>query len=156
MVNTRMGLPNGVTGFYNSDTNKPPEVERKQFKQLCFYIASCNGGKVIDFSTPQYPANFFNVEVEILGNRFYILLNEHYPYLAFASFVDETYGITFIDNPILYEQFSPFYQVISSEELNIPFNQNMIKNSGLNSAELDQLAYWKPETVGQIIFNYWD
>ncbi|MCM3654797.1 hypothetical protein [Metabacillus litoralis] len=150
-----MILPNGVTGFYNSEAIKPPKVEGKQFKQLCFDIVSRNGGKVIDFNTPQYPANFYYAQVEILGNRFYILLNEHYPYLAFASAV-EFGNIKFIDNPVLYEQFSPFFRVIGTVELNVPFNQNLVKKTELNSAELEQLAYWKPETVGQIIFNYWD
>ena len=150
-----MKIPNGVTGFYNAEANKPPNVEGKQFKQLCFDIVSRNGGKVIDFNMPQYPASFYYAQVEILGNRFYILLNEHYPYLAFASAV-EFGNITFIDNPVLYEQFSPFYQVIGTVELNVPFNQNLVKKTELNSAELEQLAYWKPETVGQIIFNYWD
>lgn len=151
----RMKLPNGVTGFYNSEANKPPKVEEKQFKQLCFDIVSRNGGKVICFNTPQSPANFYYAQVEILGNRLYILLNEHYPYLTFAS-ADEFEDIKFIDNPFLYEQFAPFYQIIGTVELNSHFNQNMVNKADLNSAELEQLAYWKPETVGQIIFNYWD
>ncbi|MFS0782198.1 hypothetical protein [Bacillus sp. 1P06AnD] len=83
------------------------------------------------------------------------MLNGHYPYLTFASAV-EFGGIKFIDNPFLYEQFAAFYQIIGTVELNSPFNQNMVKKTDLNNAELEQLAYWKPETVGQIIFNYWD
>lgn len=40
----RMKLPNGITGIYNSDAIKPPSVNGKQFKQLCYEIVSCNGG----------------------------------------------------------------------------------------------------------------
>ncbi|ECW8277081.1 hypothetical protein F3250_12315, partial [Listeria monocytogenes] len=94
-------------------------------------------------------------QVEILGNSLYILLNAHYPYLTFASAV-ELGNINFIENPFLYEQFAPFYKIIDAVELNSSFNQSMVKKADLNSAELEQLAYWKPETVGQIIFNYWD
>ena len=59
-----------------------------------------------------------------------------------------------IDQPILSEPFSPFYQVLRSEALNMPCAQPTVKNSELNRAELKELAYWKPETIGQIIFNY--
>lgn len=150
-----MKLPNGITGFYDSKANTPPQVDGKQFKQLCFDIASRNRGKLIDFITPQYPSNFYYAQVDVLGNRFYILLNEHYPYLAFASVV-EFGNIKFIDRPVLNEQFPSFYRIIGTVELNVPFNQNLIKKTELNSAELEQIAYWKPETVGQVIFNYWD
>ncbi|MDM5329935.1 hypothetical protein [Neobacillus sp. CF12] len=150
-----MILPNGVTGFYDSEANKPPTVDGKQFKQLCFDFAARNGGKVIEFSTPQYPANFYHAHVKVLGNVFYILLNAHYPYLTFASLV-EPGNIAFIDQPTLNEPFSPFYRVLGTVELNVPFNQTLAKNTKLNRTELEQLAYWKPETVGQIIFNFWD
>ena len=93
--------------------------------------------------------------VEVSGKVFYILLNEHYPYLTFASLV-EPGNIAFIDQPALHEPFSPFYRVLGPVELNVPFNQTMAKNTELNRTELEQLAYWKPETVGQIIFNFWD
>jgi hypothetical protein len=148
-----MILPNGVTGFSDTEANNPLKVDGKQFKQLCFDLAARNGGKVLAYNTPQYPANFYFAQIENLGNTFYVLLNEHYPYLAFASVV-EPGTIQFIDKPDLNEPFSPFYRVWSAVELNLP--QTMVSKSELNTAEIKQLAYWKPESVGQIIFNYWD
>jgi hypothetical protein len=130
-------------------------VSKKQFKQLCFDLASRNDGKVINYNTPQYPANFYYVQVEIFDNRFYILLNKHYPYLSFASIV-ELGNIKFIDNPVLFNQFSLFYQVLGTGELNVPITQIVEEKNKLNTEELEQIAYWKPDTVGQIIFNYWD
>jgi hypothetical protein len=152
-----MKLPNGITGFYNSEADKPPQVDEKQFKQLCFDSACRNSGKVIDFNASQYPANFYNAQVEIFDKRFNILLNEYYPYLAFASVV-EFGNISFIDIPVLFEPFSPFYQVLGTAELNVPIRQILREKdkNALNSSELKQLAYWKPETAGQVIFNYWD
>ncbi|WP_428909904.1 hypothetical protein [Niallia sp. Krafla_26] len=150
-----MKLPNGVTGFYDSDANSPPRVDGKQFKHLCFDFASRNCGKVLDFMAPQYPSNFYQAKVEILSSRFHILLNEHYPYLAFAS-VLKFRKIKFIDRPPLNERFSSFYKIMGKAELNAPFKQRHIKDAKLNRAELEQIAYWLPETIGQIIFNYWD
>ena len=150
----RMELPNGVTGFYDREANKPPQVDGTLFKQLCFSILS-HGGKVIDFKTPQYPANYYYARVEMLGNPLYILLNEHYPYLAFAS--DHEYrNITFIDAPALHAHFSPFYQVLGKKALNKPLNLSLAMKTKLNNAELKQIEYWKPKSIGQIIFNYWD
>jgi len=151
----RMKLPNGVTGFYHSKVNKPPQIDGKQFKQLCIDFACRNSGKVIDFITPQYPSNFYYAHIEIERKRLYILLNEHYPYLAFASLA-EFGNITFINTSVLYEIFSSFYRVIGTDGLNVPLNHNLLKQTKLNSAELEQIAYWKPDTVNQIIFNNWD
>lgn len=150
-----MKLPNGISGFYDSKVNNPPQVNGEKFKQLCLDFASRNSGKVIDFITPQYPSNFYCATVEIEDTKVYMLLNEHYPYLAFASVV-EFGNIKFINKPILYEEFSSFYRVKDPDELNVPLNQNLLKQTELNSSELEQISYWKPETVGQIIFNYWD
>lgn len=150
-----MNLPNGITGFYLGENTKPPNVDGKRFKQLCFAIVSRNGGKVINVSPPQYPVNFYCAHVEFSRDVFYILVNEHYPYLAFASVV--AFGeIKFIDVPALHELFSPFYQVIDAAELNVSVDQKMLMKMELNSAELEQAAYWKPQTIGQVIFNYWD
>ncbi|MDQ0230124.1 hypothetical protein [Metabacillus malikii] len=148
-----MKLLNGVTGFYKA--NQPPNVDKKQFKRLCFNFVSQNGGKVIDFYKSQLTANFYCAQVEVLCTQLYILLNKHYPYLTFASSVE--YGdIRFIDNVILTKEFAPFYKVISAGELNMPIHQNMLHGTALNDAELEQIAYWKPKTIGEIIFNYWD
>lgn len=149
-----MKLPEGVSGFHNSKTNSPPpKVDGRLFKYLCFKFALHSGGKVIDFHEPRFPVNFYCIQIELGGNRFFILLNEHYPYLAFASEVDFN-NIKFIDQPGIYEHFAPFYQIFSTDKLNVPFDQSMVET--LYDAELEQISYWKPERVGEIIFTYWD
>ncbi|WP_350301318.1 hypothetical protein [Peribacillus frigoritolerans] len=157
-----MKFPKGVTGFYNVKHNKPPTIDRKQFKQQCFSIIKRNNGKVLAFIEPQFPTNFLNVEVKVFNKHLHILLNEHYPFLAFASFVDFE-NIKFIDEPELLKQFSPFYRVLSMEELNKPLyikestGKIILENDNeLNSAELEQIAYWKPKSSGEVIFNFWD
>ena len=75
--------------------------------------------------------------------------------LLFAS--DHEYrNITFIDAPTLHAHFSPFYQVLEKKALNKPLNLSLAMKTKLNKAELKQIEYWKPESIGQIIFNYWD
>ncbi|AZV41532.1 hypothetical protein BAOM_0921 [Peribacillus asahii] len=157
-----MKLPNGVTGFYNAEHNKPATIDEKQFKQICFSLISRNGGKVLDFKEPQVATNFFDVEAKVFNKHLHILLNVHYPYMAFAF--DVEFGkITFIDEPELFKQFSPFYNVLDTKELNAPVilrlgsKKSILQNNNeLNSAELELIAFWKPERIGEIIFNCWD
>lgn len=157
-----MKLPNGITGFYSSKNNRPSKVDGRQFRQVCFSITTRFGGKVLDFKEPEYPTNFYKVDVKLYNKQFHILLNEYYPYLGFASVV-EFENIKFIDVPDLSREFSSFYKVLSVNELHKPLviKQNSEKiiiqnDNDLNSAELEQVAFWKPERIGEVIFNYWD
>jgi len=156
-----MKLPNGITGFYNSESNKPPKVDGKQFKHVCATIVNRSGGQVLNFRIPQYPMNFYDAEVKVSNKHFHILLNEHYPYLAFSSVV-EFGNVNFIDVPEL-NQFSSLYRVLNVKELNEPLalkpdskKRTLQNNNELNSAEMEQVAYWKPKRIAEVIFNYWD
>lgn len=139
-----MKLPNGVTGFYSAKHNKPPTIDEKQFKQICFSLISSNGGEVLDFKEPQIATNFFDVEAKVFNKHLHILLNVHYPFMAFAF--DVEYGkITFIDEPELFKQFSPFYNVLNTKELNAPVllwlgsKKSIVQNDNeLNSDELER------------------
>lgn len=134
-----MEIPNGITGFYMAGEVQPPQVDEKQFKRVYFELAVSNNGKVIQFNTPEYPMNFYSVRVGIFEKQFYILLNEHYPYLAFTS--DVSYGnITFIDMPVLYEHLIPQYTVLKTNQLNLPMNE-FKENNSLNSAEISQIDW---------------
>jgi hypothetical protein len=79
----------------------------------------------------------------LIINSIYI----HFPYLTISSVV-ENGNITFIGQPIIDEQFSPYYQVLKSDVLNAPVYQSFVASTELNSAELVQISNWKPETIG--------
>ncbi|WP_158287085.1 hypothetical protein [Mesobacillus foraminis] len=83
--------------------------------------------------------------------------------MAFAVSDFSQENIRFIDEPRLEQMFSPFYDVLSTRHLLIPLELKEIKGqivlvneNDLNSAERSQIAYWKPENVGSLVFNYWD
>ncbi|MEH7501050.1 hypothetical protein V7152_03250 [Neobacillus drentensis] len=156
-----MKLPNGITGFYEKE-NEPPKMDGKQFKQVCFSLVTNNRGLVLNYNEPYGGTNFFDVEVKVFNKHFHVLLNAHYPFLAFASVVNFK-QINFVDEPQLFEQFSYFYSVLETKELNEPLFiklssiECILQNDNeLNSAELKQLIYWKPERIGDLIFNFWD
>lgn len=155
-----MILLNGVTGFYSAN-QQPPSMDEKQFKQNCYSLISSMDGDVLSFQGAQAASNFFNAEAKLLNKHLHILLNAHYPFMAFACKVD--YGkIIFYDEPELLKLFSPYYTVLGTDELNESVilklgSRRIIQNDNeLNDEELTQIAYWKPERMGDILFNYWD
>lgn len=157
-----MILREGITGFRDAKSEQIPLVDQKQFKQLCFSVLPRLEGGFVGFIDPCCHGNFIDVKVSLRDTKLHILLNKYYPIIAFASNV-EFGSVTFIDNPILSEQFSSSYRVLSCRELNKPISLNggskecLLKNENeLNQAELEQVAYWKPRTMGEIIFNQWD
>ncbi|UOQ84684.1 hypothetical protein [Gracilibacillus salinarum] len=146
-------MPYGITGFYRAGEAPPPEVDGKQFKRICFELALQHKGKIIQFTSPAYPINFYNVQVEIKEKQFFMLLNKHYPYLAFASEISDT-NITFIDIPALYDQLTSNYTVFKTDELSQPMHK-FKSNHSLSSAEISQID-WVHDKVGHVIFNFFD
>lgn len=150
-----MKLPDGVTGFYDSIASPLPQVDVKTFKKQCFDFVFHNNGKLIDCQPSHYPSNFHYAYVEVAGHYFYILLNQHYPYLACASAVGDG-NILFMNESTVHQSFSTFYQILDTKHLNSRYDQQLLQQWNLNKAELKQISYWKPATIGQIIFNHWD
>ncbi|AJD90278.1 hypothetical protein JMA_09610 [Jeotgalibacillus malaysiensis] len=150
-----MKLPNGITGFYDSAQDMSPQIDADLFRKLCFDFVFRNNGKLIDFQQAQTPLNFLYAYVEVSGHHFYILLNQHYPYLACASAIE--YGnMVFMNQPDVHQSFSSFYQILDTDNLNSRYDQQLLQQWNLNKAEVKQIAYWNPATIGQIVFNHWD
>ena len=76
--------------------------------------------------------------------------NAYYPWIAFAKNLDFT-RIEFIESPfdIIYTNVN----VLTLPELEQSWHDIV---GELSKAELEQIKYWKPNTVGDIIFNFWD
>jgi hypothetical protein len=64
--------------------------------------------------------------------------------------------VRFIDAPALAEVFQGFgtYEVCSSAELGVPLKPEACTQLG--EAELEQVQYWRPHRVGDLVFNFWD
>jgi hypothetical protein len=45
------------------------------------------------------------------------------------------------------------FEVIPHEEL---LKELTFETLTLNNSEIEQIKYWKPQTIGEVIFNYWD
>ncbi|MGC8228156.1 hypothetical protein ACP2W0_03990 [Pseudobacillus badius] len=155
-----MHLSYGITGFYNSGENPPPRNDGKLFKKLCFEAARSIEAELITFQPPRVDTNFFEAVLDNGTKRIHILMNAHYPIIAFAASVSFKH-IIFYDEPVLSEIFKGFY-VCEAKELNqlLKIRTAPVFSVGqendLNSAEMGQIVHWQPCTVGELVFNHWD
>ncbi|KAB7707187.1 hypothetical protein F9802_09275 [Bacillus aerolatus] len=155
-----MHLSYGITGFYNSGENPPPRNAGKLFKQMCFEAARSIEAEIIAFHKPQLNTNFFEAVLDNGVKRIHVLMNAHYPLIAFAASV-EFRQITFYDEPALSGMFKGFY-ICETKELNQLLKikshpeLSLLHDHDLNSAEMGQILHWQPRTVGEVVFNYWD
>ncbi|MBQ4898761.1 hypothetical protein KB559_07920 [Paenibacillus sp. Marseille-P2973] len=141
----------GVTGFLEEELSKQ---EIKDFEAYLYHAIRCENGKLIKTELLINNRNFYTYQIEMRTRVFHILLHSIFPFVAFASVVDYS-GIVFMDAPeqvktILRES----YKVLETKLLNQALTREDTRTLGRHEQEM--IKYWKPETIGEVIFNYWD
>ena len=147
-----MILPRGVTGFESINTVPPLFLDEKAFCRMCHALARENGGAVTEVDTDTAIRNFYSAKVSRYGQSVFLLQNIHYPYAAFAQ--REASGrFVLTQQPEWLQLPESPVQFLSFDKL----NQDWRSLCGeLGPEELEQIRYWDPQTVGEIIFNTWD
>lgn len=147
-----MILPRGITGFWSGNAAPPPFLDEKAFRRMCYTLARKNGGAVTEVDTDTTVRNFYSAKLSRYDQSIFILQNIYYPYGAFAQRDDSDRFILTSRPEWLRLPESPV-RFLSPDEL----NQNWRGLCGeLSPEELEQIRYWNPQTVGEIIFNTWD
>ena len=155
-----MRLPRGITGFWESGEDPPPATDLRAFRGHCHAAAHCVGGRVHSVMEPNPGGVCRNFAVGVLVLTYdavAVVLNAHYPILAFADPPAEgDVLLQFTDCPELADVFSAFdvYQVVSASEWEQPPTPTALRD--LSPAERGQVAYWKPRRIGDVVFNCWD
>ncbi len=146
-----MVLPNGISSFLEAGSCLEI-LNVKKFKNISYCLANENYGKILSIDISLYGKNFYISEILTSNIHCYFLMNVCYPYTAFASSVE--YGlIKFIDKPIKFVYPYSEHNLLGKEALSDDW-RDAVEN--LNCAELTQIKYWKPTSIGEIIFNFWD
>ncbi len=146
-----MLLQKGITGF--SDCRNPLQTTEnfQLFKTICYTAAAAFNAEIIEISDNQYPQNYFSANILLNGKSICILLNRYYPIIGFTR---ELHGSKyFIDCKELFSMLSYQYNVIACDRLNAPFDNCP---HALDKCELQQIEYYRPTSIGNIIFNEWD
>ena len=147
-----MILPRGITGFWSVNTAPLPFLDEKAFRRMCHALAQKNGGIVTEVDTDTASRNFYSAKLSRYDQSVFLLQNIHYPYMAYAQ-RDASGGFIWTSPPEWLQLPEDSVRFLSPAEL----NQDWRGLCGeLSSEELEQVNYWKPQTVGEIIFNTWD
>lgn len=147
-----MILPRGITGFGGINTNPPLFLDEKAFRRMCHALARENGGAVTEVDTDTAIRNFYSAKVSRYDQSVFLLQNIHYPYAAFAQ-RDTSGGFIWISQPEWLQLPEGSVRFLSPSELTRDWHDLC---GELSPEELEQIHYWNPQTVGEIVFNTWD
>ena len=147
-----MILLRGISGFWDAKTKPPPLEDEKTFRQMCHLLARNNGGTVAEVDTDTTARSFYFAQICKYESSIFVLQNAHYPYAAFAQ-RDPFGGFTLTQQPKWLQLPESPVHVLSLDELNQDWH-SLCKELG--QEELEQISFWRPQTVGEIIFNTWD
>ena len=147
-----MILPRGITGFGSINTNPPLFLDEKAFRRMCHALARENGGAVTEVDTDTAIRNFYSAKVSRYDQSVFLLQNIHYPYAAFAQ--REASGrFVLTQQPEWLQLPEGSVRFLSPSELIRDWHDLC---GELSPEELEQIHYWNPQTVGEIIYNTWD
>ena len=147
-----MILPRGITGFGSINTDPPLFLDEKAFCRMCHALAQENGGAVTEVDTDTAIRNFYSAKVSRYDQSVFLLQNIHYPYAAFAQ-RDTSGGFIWISQPEWLQLPEGSVRFLSPSELTRDWHDLC---GELSPEELEQIHYWNPQTVGEIVFNTWD
>lgn len=157
-------LPRGVTGFLGRRGEERGTVDLKAFKQACFATARSVRAKVAEVrgaGSDGMARSCHHARLRLDQGptpAILVLCNAHAPLVAFA---DPAHHVAaspvFVDARNLAErlgQVAVDFRMLSVADLEQPVRPNAIAE--LNDAELQQVRYWRPSRIGDVVFNHWD
>lgn len=147
-----MILPRGITGFWSVNTAPLPLLDEKAFRQMCHTLSRKNGGAVTEVDTDTAARNFYSAKLSRYDQPVFLLQNIHYPYAAFAR-RDASSRFVLTQQPEWLQRPESPVRFLNLAELNQSWCGLC---GGLAPEDLEQIRYWNPQTVGEIVFNTWD
>ncbi|MDB5346395.1 MAG: response regulator receiver protein [Schlesneria sp.] len=154
-----MLLQRGVTGFFNWDERGVvPEFSFREFKELVYGAAAAAQFDVCELAERGITPNFHTALNNCEGRNFAILGHSIYPIIAFAEPLKPmSCQLNFIDCPqITLELVRLFPHVKVAYHADLTQILSDAELSNLDNMEIEQVNYWKPTTVGETMFNWWD
>jgi hypothetical protein len=152
-------LLRGITGFRHIDDEPLPASDVAAFRTHCFTAARLLSGRVSRVESPSSHTsnNFASSVLELPEGLVAVLLNAHFPVIGFAEPPREgEMRLRFVEVPKLAEVFRGFGGYRVAEVSDLERRATDEDSSRLAPAELEQIRYWRPSRVGDLVFNFWD
>ena len=126
-------------------------MDLSTFQKIVHEVARRAGGRVIQITEPEITPNFIAAQIN-LGNRSCHVLCSHDGEWAFSEAIEPALApLRFTDCPALAHEMESLFGVTPHprDALQAPFTSW----PGLSDHDI---RYWKPRTLGDALFNWWD
>lgn len=144
-------LPECITGFSYGDCPAPGS-DQSLFEKICLDFATERGGTCFFILGDGVTPNYHQANIKIGDQTIYVLLSKIYPVIGISKY--EPFSYEYIDVPELIDLFPAPYQVPTATELNERFDVTL--QPFLSDVDRMHIESWNPETIGNVIFHYWD
>lgn len=145
-----MRLTKGITGF---DAEHLIEQEMRSFQSMVYHLVTSEPrSKLLQFMDDPR-AVYMQADIQLDNEQLTILHHRLMPYVAFAM-SDKELTFRFLTKPNLHKYF-PMRKCLEAEVLNSLLTRDKELHS-LSDVEWHYAAYFKSETLGDVMFNYWD
>ena len=147
-----------MTSFF--DRREPPRsLDGATFKKACHQVAHMDGGVVENIELNLLGRSYYGATIRTRTEHVSVLCNSVYPYLAFvppSSFGAGPTDLTFIEPVHVDSLFSSLtdFQPLDADWLAAELPSDLLAD--LSRSELEQVGYWKPSRIGDVVFNDWD
>lgn len=142
-----MRIP-GIPGF------RPPTVELQAFKAALYAAARADRSEVGDLCEPGVTPSFYSARLRSARRELYVLCDPLTGLIAFASPPLEM-PLRFVHGGPTAEALQALGWTCATPEL-LARRLTEEEIAGLSDDERRALAYWRPDSVGAVLFNWFD
>ncbi|MEV0599902.1 hypothetical protein AB0I82_11490 [Streptomyces sp. NPDC050315] len=151
-----MRLERGATGFWSHGDEPVAETDVTLLRSVCWEAARRIAGRVSE-SAFAGASSFHALTITSPSKTYDVLCHKNLSVVAFASapLVPGQPLSGFGDPPPWADDLEVAgFRCLTVEDLRMPMSK--VKVTELAEAELTQIRYWRPEVLGDLLFNWWD
>lgn len=151
-----MRLPRGATGFWHASDPPAGMTNLRELTRVIHDAARRTGGQVQGVVSADPGRSFHAFVLAYPDRRLIAVGHVLLPLLALAQPPGEDAVLSFVDDAAVVRSLAVYepYRLMCPAELSMPVARADL--SDLATAEVDQIRYWNPATVGDLLFNSWD
>ncbi len=154
-----MILRRGITSFFNWDERGTiPEFTFAEFKRIVFAVSTVQRLAVSQLSERHVTPNFHLARLDDSELSVLMLGHSTYPLIAFAKPENaHATKLLFVDCSRIADAMQNLFPDVTIADAN-ELNQELTESdmSVLDLIEREQIEHWKPNTIGEVAFNWWD
>ncbi|MEU9910564.1 hypothetical protein [Streptomyces sp. NPDC051001] len=148
-------LERGSTGFWAFGDPPVPDIDPRSCRTAWHAAARAARGWRTGFADRKYPQNFHYATIDDHVGTHFALFHAHHPLIAFVRGPRSWCTNEFVDPPAWAAVLGEHgFTVLNASRLLAPIRKADI--SCLTAAEREQVGRWRPDTVGEALFNSWD